>query len=178
MLLNSYSSLSGQYRDHDPSIFLEVLKQILVQLLSFRTSPVRDETYICSQLYWITLPYVVLIRAPVSLIPPHLKKVFAEKPSGRLLSITADFVRANATTCKENVFGGVQRSVGRLLVLLAELRSFNRESIQGHGLTIAEPCLSDCGGEGGGGPIKQVLGLLFLHYTTLLCIATHNIHLM
>ena len=28
----------------------------------------------------------------------------------------------------------------------------NRESIQGHGPTIAEPCLSYCGGGGGGGP--------------------------
>ena len=39
-----------------------------------------------------------------------------------------------------------------------------RESIQGHGPTIAEPCIPYCGGGGGGGggpppPIKQKLGL-------------------
>ena len=37
---------------------------------------------------------------------------------------------------------------------------FNRESIQGHGPTIAEPCIPYCGGGGGGGPpINQKLGL-------------------
>ena len=38
---------------------------------------------------------------------------------------------------------------------------FNRESMQGHGPIIAEPCLPYFGGGGGGGPlpIKQVLGL-------------------
>ena len=40
---------------------------------------------------------------------------------------------------------------------------FNRESIQGHGPTIAEPRIPYCGGEGGGPPIKQELGLIKEH---------------
>ena len=63
--------------------------------------------------------------------PTFKEFFFAEKPAGRLLSIPVDFVWANTTTFKENVLGEVPKSVGRLLVLLAELRSYSTSGICG-----------------------------------------------
>ena len=86
-----------------------------------------------------------------------------------------DFVWGKPTTFKEIILGGVQKSVGRLLVLLAEIRSYSTSGICSLLFLVENQCramvqllrnpafLIAVGRGGGGGrgppPIKQMLGL-------------------
>ena len=79
-------------------------------------------------------------------IIPHLKEMF----SGGFDNLSAGFLFC-LLSCEATAPEGSAGPIG-----------VNKESTQGHGLTIAEPCLSYCGGEGweGAPPIKQVFGFI------------------
>ena len=71
------------------------------------------------------------LNPSISLIntPTFKEFFFGRKPAGRLLSIRVDFVWDKPPTFKGIFFGGVQKSVGRLLVLLAETQSYSTSGI-------------------------------------------------
>ena len=115
-----------------------------------------------------------MFNPSISLVnTPTLKGIFfGRKPAGRLLSIRVDFVWDKPPTFKGIFWGGskICRQASCFACGDAKLQHLrdlqpivlNRESIQGHGPTIAEPCIPYCGRGGGGGPpppIKQKLGL-------------------
>ena len=109
-------------------------------------------------------PSISLINTPI------FKEIFfGRKPAGRLLSIRVDFVWDKPPTFKGIFLGGVQKSVGRLLVLLAEMRSYSTSGICSLLFLIENQCRAMVQllrnpaflilGGGGPPPIKQKLGL-------------------
>ena len=93
--------------------------------------------------------------------PPIFKEIFVCPDSRRKTTFHYDGFRMGQTPphLKNFCLGGLSNfetlPFGKLFSsagMFGFLLFFNRETIRGHGPTIAEPCLPYCGGGGGGGP--------------------------